>query len=111
MSRVEHNKLVRDFIPEKIRNNGEVCEVRALSLEEFIPALTSKIVEEAGELASAVSRDDILHEYADLMVLLDAFTAHYEFSEADIKDAIGRNIEKKGLFKERYFLEWTDDAK
>jgi len=45
------------------------------------------------------------------MVLLDAFTAHYEFSEADIKDAIGRNIEKKGLFKERYFLEWTDDAK
>ena len=111
MPRVEHNKLVRDFIPEKIRSNGEVCEVRTLSAEEFIPALTTKIIEEAGELAHAASRDDILHEYADLMVLLDAFTAHYEFSPADIKDAIGRNIEKKGLFKERYFLEWTDDAK
>ena len=111
MTRIEHNKLVRDFIPDKIRGGGEVCEVRTLSPEEFIPALTAKIVEEAGELARAETRDDILHEYADLMVLLDAFTAHYEFSEADIKDAIGRNIEKKGLFKERYFLEWTDDTK
>lgn len=108
MGRILHNKLIRDFIPEKIRSVGDVCEVKVLREEEFVPALLSKVVEEAEELRVAKTREDILSEYADLMVALDALTSHYEFSEADIKEALGRNIEKKGLFKERHFLEWTD---
>lgn len=108
MTRVTYNKLVRDFIPKKIEDAGDVCDVRKLSDEEFIPALRAKIVEETKELEAAATRDDILTEYADLMVALDAFTRHYEFSEADIKDAIGRNIEKKGLFNEKFFLEWSE---
>lgn len=109
MGRTDYNKLVRDFIPEKIRSAGDSCEIKTLTAEEFIPALLSKIVEEAKELEQAKTRNEILSEYADLMTALDAFTAHHEFSEADIKEALGRNIEKKGLFKEHYFLEWTED--
>ena len=110
MSRVTYNKLVRDFIPKKIEDAGDVCEVRTLTNDEFIPALFSKVVEEAEELRNAKTRDEILTEYADLMVVLDVLTAQYEFSEADIKDALGRNIEKKGLFNERFFLEWAEEV-
>lgn len=109
MARLAHNKLVRDFIPDIIKGNGDACEVRELSSEEFIVELRKKILEEAGELARAESRDEMLNEYADLMVALDALTAHYEFSEADIKDALARNIEKKGLFEKRIYLTETID--
>lgn len=108
MSRSIYNKLVRDFIPKKIADAGDVCEVRKLEEGEFIPALLAKVVEEATELQNAKTRDEILAEYADVMVALDAFTRHYEFSEADIMEAIGKNIEKKGLFNERFFLEWSE---
>ena len=50
MPRIEHNKLVRDFVPENIRKNGDVCEVRTLEGEEFLIELKKKIDEEGGEL-------------------------------------------------------------
>lgn len=109
MPRVEHNKLVRDHIPDIIKGNGETCEVEVLSAERFITEVRKKIVEEASELLSASGRDQTLAEYADLMVALDALTAHFEFSEADIKDALAKNIERKGLFVKRYFLTTTDE--
>lgn len=108
MTRIHYNKLIRDFIPKKIVDAGDVCEVRTLKDDEFVPALLAKVIEEATELQSAHTRDEILAEYADVMVALDAFTRHYEFSEADIMEAIGKNIEKKGLFNERQFLLWSE---
>ena len=112
MSRVFYNKLIRDFIPKKIAENDEAYDVRAITdSEEFEQELLKKIAEEAGALSRTRSRDEFLAEYADLMVVLDALTELYEFSPADIKDALGRNIEKKGLFKEKYFLNWSDKGK
>lgn len=108
MSRVFYNKLIRDFIPKKIAGKGEESEVRVLNdADEFEQELLKKVAEEAGSLSRVSTRDEFLEEYADLMVVLDALTAHYEFSQADIKDALSRNIEKKGLFKEKFFLHWS----
>ena len=111
MSRITYNKLVRDSIPKKIRDAGDVCEVSVLDDSAFATALRAKIVEEALELEKATTRDEILSEYADLTVVLDALTSLHEFSEADIKDALSRNIEKKGLLTEKYFLEWAESTK
>ena len=112
MSKVFYSKLIRDFIPKKILGNGEECEVRTIDdAEEFEQELLKKVAEEAGALLRTRSRNEFLEEYADLMVVLDSLTAHYEFSEADIKDALGRNIEKKGLFKEKFFLHWSSKGK
>lgn len=112
MARVEHNKLVRDFIPDTIRANGDACETTTLDDEGYIREIRRKLTEEADELSVAETREQILKEYADLMVALDAFTAHFEFSEADIKSALAENIERKGLFQQRVFLvsTTTDDA-
>lgn len=112
MGRVYYNKLIRDAIPEKIRKNGESFETRVITdNEEFEQELLKKVVEEAGALAHVHTRDEFLAEYADLMAVLDALTFHYEFSNADIRDAIIKNVTKKGLFKERFFLHWSDDGK
>lgn len=108
MARVYYNKLIRDFIPKKIAGKGEESEVRVLTdVDEIEQELLKKVSEEAGSLSRVTTREEFLDEYADLMVVLDALTEHFEFSQADIKDALGRNIEKKGLFKEKFFLHWS----
>lgn len=108
MSRVYYNKLVRDAIKAKIEGNGEACEVRVLTDDaEFEQELLKKVREEAEGLAKASSRKEFLAEYCDLMVVLDALTAHLEISEADIKVAMTENVTKKGLYKARHFLHWS----
>lgn len=109
MTRITYNKLVRDGIKDKIEAKGERCEIREITdNEEFKQALFKKVTEEAEELSRAHARDSFLQEYADLMVALDALTALYEFSEADIKTAITENVSKKGFFKNRHFLVWSE---
>ena len=81
-----------------------------LQRDAFFRVILKKVIEEAGSLAHARSRSEFLAEYADLMVVLDALTAHLELSEADIKTAITENVKAKGLYKNRHFLEWSEDA-
>jgi predicted house-cleaning noncanonical NTP pyrophosphatase (MazG superfamily) len=109
--KVFYNKLVRDRIKEKIEGKGEACEIRTLTDDaEFEQELLKKVREEADALSRVRSRTEFLSEYADLMVVLDALTAHLEFSEADIKLALGENLEQKGGFKNRHFLHWSEDT-
>lgn len=110
-NRVYYNKLVRDDIKDKIELKGEACEVRELvDGAEFQQELLKKIQEEASALAKVRSRKDFLHEYADLMVVLDALTKELEISEAEITVAMKENVERKGLYKKRHYLHWSEDS-
>lgn len=109
MTRIEYNKLIRDRVKEKIEASGDTCEVRIVTDPlELAEELRKKIVEEAGELASAKGREDFLSEYADLMVVLDALTKLMELTEADIKVAIEENLTKKGVYNSKHFLVWAE---
>lgn len=111
MARVYYNKLVRDRIKEKIESKGEQCSVREITdVAEFEQELLKKIVEEAHALAHVRDRDEFLQEYADLMVVLDALTASLEISEAELNVAMKENVERKGLYKRRHYLHWSDDG-
>ncbi len=110
MKKVYYNKLVRDRIQSKIESKGEACSVRPIEDEdEFIQELLKKVTEESDALAHSRTRAQFLSEYADLMVVLDALTATLEISEADLKIALSENVEKKGLYKNRHFLNWSED--
>jgi predicted house-cleaning noncanonical NTP pyrophosphatase (MazG superfamily) len=109
MKKVFYNKLVRDGIKDKIESKGEACEVRVIDDEdELEQELLKKVSEEASALSRVNSRAEFLEEYADLMIALDALTARMEFSEADIKTAIEENVAKKGFYKQRHFLHWSE---
>lgn len=111
MKKVYYNKLVRDQIKSKIEGKGEACSVRPIEdVDEFIQELLKKVMEESDALAHSRTRAEFLSEYADLMVVLDALTATLEISEADLKVALSLNVEKKGLYKLRYFLNWSEDS-
>jgi len=109
VKKIFYNKLVRDGIQEKIESKGEACEVRVIEdADELQQELLEKVIEEASALSRVNSRNEFLEEYADLMVALDALTALMEFSEADIRTALTENVAKKGLYKKKHFLHWSE---
>lgn len=70
-SKTFQNKLVRDRIPEIIRQSGRECGVETMDEEEFRQALRAKLVEEAQEAAAAIDAD-LVTELADLCEVMDA---------------------------------------
>jgi len=106
--RKEYNKLVRDRIPEIIRQDGRDCEIAVMSEEEYLQALREKLVEEAQEAAEA-DPAKLVTELADLREIMDALMAAYGIEQAGmLAEQKQRRIERGG-FSQRIRLLATID--
>lgn len=76
MKTLKYNKLIRDNIPEIIKESGKECDVSILNDEEYILKLKEKIVEEAHEVVSA-REDEIISELADVLEIIEAINNNY----------------------------------
>ena len=102
----EHNKLVRDNIPEIISKNGGTAHIRRLDDDsEYIVELTKKLIEEAHEVAAAPS----LEELADVREVLDALTKALGYSKEELQSAQDKKVTKNGAFNDRIYLIKTEN--
>ena len=103
MERV-YNKLVRDNIPDIIKDKGEEPVIRILNDDEYKIELEKKLYEEYQEVISA-SGVDRLEELADMLEVIRAL-AKLENNDLNdiIKIADEKNI-KRGSFNNKIFLE------
>ena len=69
--RKTYDKLVRDRIPEIIRNTGANCETTIMVDDDDRAALLAKLVEEAQEAANS-GPCELVTELADLLEVIDA---------------------------------------
>lgn len=101
-----YNKLVRDKIPELIRESGRKCTSRILSEDEYFDALIEKIIEEIQEYRISGNEEEL----ADVFEVLDCLVAlkEYEPMHIDYLKLIRR--EARGSFKERVLLIDVDDS-
>ena len=81
-----YDKLVRDRIPDIIRQSGSECATETFSPDEFRRALRDKLVEEAREAANA-SDDDLLIELADVEEHFDGRPVGPDVRPAQGRDA------------------------
>lgn len=100
---VFYDKLVRDNIPDIIRNSGEKCEVEIVNNDLALNYLYKKLNEEVCELFFDKNIDEII----DVMEVLFAIGAKYGYSE---KDLLNKRDDKKnshGGFNENIILKKT----
>ena len=100
----KYNKLIRDRIPEIIKEAGWVPKVRTLRKGEFLNAVIKKVFEEAGELIQAKDKKGIINEIVDIQELIDALTLEIGLSKPKIKKLQAIKRKKRGGFKKRLFL-------
>lgn len=97
------DKLVRDRIPEIIKNSGNHCEVEVVSDKVALEYLYKKLQEEVDELVE----DKNLEEIADVVEVLFAIGGKYGYSEEDILKMRAEKKAKSGGFEDNIVLKKT----
>lgn len=104
MSKV-YNKLVRDKIPEIIKNNNENPITRILDDEEYIKELLKKFDEECMEVKNASNSEELLEEASDVLEILISLIETNNYSLEELLNMRNKKKEKRGGFKNKIFLE------
>ncbi|EEF68164.1 hypothetical protein HOLDEFILI_01671 [Holdemania filiformis DSM 12042] len=104
-----YNKLVRDRIPAIIQSECRDCQTRRLTSVEYQTELKAKLVEEAREVQEASDREALIEELADLSEVLDAMMDFFEIDATEIQAVKDAKAQIRGRFKDRIFLEFTED--
>lgn len=95
-----YNKLIRDRIPEIIKEDGNESEIKVLDNEEYLVELNKKLREELNEYLESGE----VEELADIAEILYAI-AKYKGVDAGEFDSIRiRKAEKRGGFEKKLFL-------
>lgn len=91
----EYNKLVRDKIPDIIREHGRTCESRMLEdPHEIQKALTDKLIEKAHIFSERPSEDEL----SDIYELLSTIIEKFDFESMHIDYLKMQNRERKGSY-------------
>ena len=101
---VRYDKLIRDRIPEIIKEAGWLPTVKILKKSEFLNAIKKKVFEEAGELIQSKDKKGIVDEIVDIQELLDVLAAEIKLTKSELKKLQADKRKKRGGFKKRLFL-------
>lgn len=101
----EYNKLVRDKIPEIIRNSGKDCTIRRAEDDEYYRLLQEKLSEEVKEFLDSDSPEEL----ADILEVMKALASTKGISWGKVESLAEEKVEERGAFSERIVLEAVFD--
>lgn len=102
---MEFNKLVRDKIPEIIKNNGDVPFFHIASEKEYEQALMAKLHEEVNEFLANPS----VGEAADMLEVIHAICDLKKISLNNLEEIRKKKVDERGGFEQRIILDRTED--
>ncbi len=97
---LDHNKTVRDKIPEIIQNDSHTCNVKTLSDEDFLVELEKKLSEEITEYQN----DKNPEELADILEVIYRIAQLRGISKEELEKIRIKKIEERGPFNKNLFL-------
>lgn len=99
---IEYNKLVRDNIPNIIKQNDTKCKYHiAKDDTEYLTKLFEKLQEEIAEFKEKPSTE----EFADILEVMEAIAKFYNYHLDHIKEVKANKKLERGSFDDRIILE------
>jgi predicted house-cleaning noncanonical NTP pyrophosphatase (MazG superfamily) len=106
--RFKVDKLIRDRLPEVMRqNNVAMCE-RVMDNAEYYSRLKDKVLEEADELFRAGTESEHLEELADLLEVIHALGKVYSISIEQIEEKRTQKRDQKGGFEGKIYSPYVE---
>lgn len=102
---MQHNKLVRDKIPEIIQNSGKIPHTHILSNESYLAVLDKKLNEECAEYQA----DKNLEELADMLEVMYAIVEARGYTVEELENVRLKKREMRGGFEDKIFLEYVEE--
>ncbi len=98
---MKYNKLVRDNIPEIVKQKGGTAIIHIAKEKEYWEKLKEKLREEVEEFNAKPS----MEELADILEVLDAIIEFKRFSKTKLKKVKKDKKRERGGFEKRIILE------
>ena len=100
---MKHDKLVRDKIPEIIRQKGDVPITHIADNEEYLEKLKKKLREEVDEFLEEISKEEL----ADILEVIYAICDFMNVDREELESLRKKKAEERGGFRERIILDET----
>ena len=107
METVNHNKAIRDKIPEIIEESGSKCNIKTLSDSEFLSKLEEKLNEEVAEYQDSKSPE----EMADILEVIYRIAELKRISKEELEKIRVKKRDDRGGFEKNLCLINTCDNK
>lgn len=102
MKETVYEKLVRDKVPQIIRDSGREPVTRVLEDDAaFLAALDTKLLEEVNEYLENPSAEEL----ADIIEVIEAILAIRRIAQPELRRAKNAKTLKRGSFHGRVYLE------
>lgn len=98
---MKYNKLVRDKIPEIIKDDGKIPITHIASKKEYQQKLLEKLQEEVLEFL----KDQKAEELADILEVIDAICKLKKINLEKLQKIKQQKAKNRGGFKKRIILE------
>lgn len=100
-----YDKLVRDNISAIIQADHKTCRTHILNEKDYNFYLKEKLIEEAGEVRSAESKDELIKELADVLEVVEALQDANGISSKEVLSVKRQKAKRNGKFEKRILLE------
>lgn len=100
----KYNKLVRDRIPEIIKQSGKTAITKVLNKEEYLAELRKKSEEELQEYLKAKTDEEALEELADLLEIIHSLAKAHGANMDQVEQIRLKKAKDRGGFEEKIFL-------
>jgi len=100
-----YNKLVRDKIPEIIKNDGKTVYTHKAHDKEYFEKLKDKLLEEVREYIKSPCKEEL----ADILEVVYALCDVMKISKGDLEKFRELKEKDKGKFLERIILEKVNE--
>lgn len=105
LNKLARNKIVERFKQEdNVTSNFEILEDN----EQYLEALSEKLIEELEEVFAAQDKDELVEELADLEEALHAFKKLLAITDKEVAAAREKKNKEKGDFSGRVFVHYID---
>jgi len=98
---MKYNKLVRDKIPEYIKNKGGAPIFHIADEKEYWLKLKEKLTEEVNEFLESEN----VEELADILEVFEAIRDYKKFPAGKIKEIKRKKLKERGGFKDKIILD------
>lgn len=104
MKIIKYNKLIRDKIPQIIKENKGAPKISRLSQRAFVQELKKKLIEESLELQKAKNKKEFLNELADVLEVLRNLARVKKISWQAVEAKRKVKNKERGGFSKQLFL-------
>lgn len=101
----KHQKLVRDKIPDILKEKGIECDSHIADNNEYENELYLKLQEELEEFILEPSTEEL----ADMLEVLDAIRNFHNISLDDLKSVKLNKYKERGAFRKKVILDSTKE--